>query len=226
MVAVPFDFDMHLSAITIHRLKRQGSKKRYILFILDSSGSIGETNFNKMKEILSKLLPLFCKENKFAVMSYGAKIERNICFSCDQGKEHNLKFSRALKSIKYHKGAFTRSGDAIMCACNYMLTKGCGYENEADSITDVIFITDGHYNKGENPCFAARCFTEKVNVVSIAIGNSVDYDELGCIEGDNRPASHIFNVHNIKGLETLYNSTFDLLFKGGTNAPKCKTITN
>ena len=36
----PFDFDMHLSAITTDRHKRQlNSKKIYVLFILDYSGT-------------------------------------------------------------------------------------------------------------------------------------------------------------------------------------------
>ena len=37
-----------------------------------------------MKDVLSDLLILFCGDIKFAVMSYGAIIERNICFKCNQ----------------------------------------------------------------------------------------------------------------------------------------------
>ena len=201
-------------------------EKRYILFILDSSGSIGSTEFTKMKEILANLVPLFCKESKFAVLSYGDKIERNICFSCDQDEEHNALFREALLSIEYHNGDSTRTGDAIKCACNDMLQAGCGYHNEADSITDVIIITDGHYNDGENPCFAARCFQDKVNVISVAIGHNVDYDELSCIEDDNRPSpEYIFNVQDMTSLEVLYNSTFAYL-ANTTNNATCKGIPN
>lgn len=148
--AVPFDLNTHFSAITNYHLnRRMTGKKRYVLFILDSSGSIGSAELAKMKSILSNLVPFFCKETKFAVMSYGDKIERNICFSCDQDREHNTQFQNVLLSIEYHRGSSTRTGDAIQCACNYMLQAGCGYYDEADSITDVIVITDGHYNKGE-----------------------------------------------------------------------------
>ena len=143
----PFDFDGHLSAITTHRNKRQAnSKKRYVLFILDSSGSIGSAQFTLMKEVLSNLLPLFCGNALFGVMSYGAKLERDICFNCDQ--IDRFKLQQALRSIKYHYGSSTRSGDAIRCACDYMLSRSCGYFNELNSITDVIFLTDGHSNSG------------------------------------------------------------------------------
>ena len=113
----PFDFDGYLSAVTRHRSKRgTGSKKRYVLFILDPSGSITSPKFTRMKQTLSKLLPLFCGNAIFGVMSYGAKLERDICFDCDQ--KDRLKLQHALLSIKYHNGRYTRSGDAIRCACD------------------------------------------------------------------------------------------------------------
>ena len=223
---VLFDFGTHFSAITNHHLnRRMTGEKRYVLFILDSSGSIGITDFTKMKEILGNLVPLFCKETKFAVMSYGDKIVRDICFSCDQNETYNFQFLNALHSIEYHNGPSTRTGDAIRCACDYMLQASCGHHREADSITDVIIITDGHYNKGENPCFAARCFQSAYNVIPIAIGESTDYDELSCIEGDNGPTSgQIFDVRDIEGLEALYNSTLAYLNNSTINE-RCRKIT-
>ena len=198
----PFDFDMHLSAITTNHHKRQiDVNKRYVLFILDSSGSIGSSQFTTMKNVLSDLLPLFCGNAVFGVMSYGAKLERNICFDCKQSDR--AKLQRALHSIKYHRGSSTRSGDAIQCACKYMLSNRCGYYNEPDAITDVIFLTDGHSNRGVDVCTAADCFAHGVNVISIGIGNNIDYDELECIEGDNGAASHIFDVKDLEGLKQL-----------------------
>ena len=198
----PFDFDGHLSAVTRHRNKRgTSSKKRYVLFILDSSGSVTSPAFTRMKQALSKLLPLFCGNAIFGVMSYGAKLERDICFDCNQ--KDRLKLHQALMSIKYHNGRYTRSGDAIRCACDYMLSRKCGYYNEPNSITDVIFLTDGHSNYGENVCTATNCFAEGVNVISIGFGLKIDYKELACIVGDNGEYPHIFDVHNLNGLEKL-----------------------
>ena len=225
--AEPFDFDGHLSAITTHRLKRQTpAKKRYILFILDSSGSVRVNNFNATKNVLSDILPLFCGNTLFAVMSYGAKLERNICFNCNQGNTftERAQFGAALRSIVYHRGRYTRSGDAIRCACDYMLSPTCGYESGADAITDVIFLTDGHSNRGEDVCFATTCIPDDVNVISIGIGNNLDYDELKCIEGDNKPGSHIFDVQDFDGLVALKDSVFDYLSDPSNNAI-CRPIT-
>ena len=200
----PFDFDGHLSAITRNRNKRgTSSKKRYVLFILDSSGSITKPQFAMMKQALSSLLPLFCDNAIFGVMSVGAKLERNICFDCNQ--KDRIKLQQALLSIKYHNGPYTRSGDAIRCACDYMLSKKCGYYDDPNSITDVIFLTGGGSNRGENVCTAVNCFPEGVNVVSIAVGPeyNINYKELACIVGNNGGIPHIFDVHNLNGLRRL-----------------------
>jgi len=77
-----------------------------------------------------------------------------------------------------------------------MLTRACGYYSEVDSVTDVIFITDGHSNSEENVCTTANCIPNGVNVVSIGVGDHIDYDELECIEGDNGTAPYIFDIHS------------------------------
>ena len=215
-----FDFNGHLSAITAHRNKRSAnSRRRYVLFILDSSGSIPSSQFTMLKEVLSGLLPLFCGNAIFGVMSYGDRLERNICFDCDQ--TNRPKFIQALRSIAFHNGRSTRSGDAIRCACDYMLSRSCGYFNEPNSITDVIFLTDGQSNRGENVCTAASCIPRGVNVISIGVGNRIDYDELECIEGDNGFPGHIFDVTDLAGLQALQKRVVDHLIQ---NQLSCRNI--
>jgi len=105
-VANPFDFDGHFSAITTHHHKRQTTNtKKYILFVLDSSGSIGSANFTTLINVLSDLLPLFCGNVVYGVMSYGSKIERDIYFNCD--KTDRTLLLQAIKSIRYQYGGST-----------------------------------------------------------------------------------------------------------------------
>ena len=84
-----------------------------------------------------------------------------------------------------------------------MLSRSCGYYNEPNSITDFIFLTDGHSNHGENVCAATNCFADGVKVISICIGSKIDYDELACIEGDNGGIPHIFDAKDLTGLQML-----------------------
>ena len=200
--------------------------------MLDSSGSIGSTEFTRLKAALSSLVPLFCEVNKFAVMSFGAKIERNICFSCDQGgdEDDRAKLRNALLSINYHRGSSTRTGDAIRCACDYMLKSSCGFHNDDRSVvTDVILFTDGRSNKGESPCYATKCFPHYVNVIPVGIGNYAGRDdELACIQDNNAPSGnhYFFTLTSIDGLEKLLQTVFDNLDPNkNPNAPRCESIT-
>ena len=101
-----------------------------------------------------------------------------------------------------------------------MLSTSCGYFNEPNSITDVIFLTDGHSNRGENVCAATNCIADGVNVISIGVGNDIDYDELECIKGDNSPSSHIFDVKDLAGLKDLQARVFKFL---GENQQICRS---
>ena len=212
----PQDFDLegHLATIRRSRHKRQIGNKRYVLLILDSSGSITAASFNSTVKILSNLAPLFCGNALFAVMTYDSIIEQHMCFeSCDQLDRikgsliAGHKLWKAISCIPYRNGPSTRSGDAIRCACDNMLHHTCGFENEPNSVIDVIFLTDGRSNMGENVCSATKCLNrfskKRVNVVTIGIGSFIDYTELDCIKGDLGASSHIFDVTNIAGLEVL-----------------------
>lgn len=61
-----------------------------------------------------------------------------------------------------------------------MLTRNCGYYGEEGSTTDMIIITDGYSNSSKNVCTAAKTIDDGINVVSIGIGDNIDYDELEC----------------------------------------------
>ena len=53
-----------------------------ILFILDSSGNISRNEFSQMKEAVAKLVPLFCKKIKTALINFSSDIQLEYCFDC------------------------------------------------------------------------------------------------------------------------------------------------
>ena len=55
-------------------------------------------------------------------------------------------------------------------------------------------------------------------MISIGIGNNIDYDELECIEGDNHPSSHIFDVEDYDDLILLKDSVIAFLSNPHNNA--------
>ena len=80
-----FSLKEKLSIIKAHRPRRgtASTTKRYVLFVLDTSGSIGEEIFNKTRDIVADFIPYFCHKNTFAVMTFGSTIYREMCFNCD-----------------------------------------------------------------------------------------------------------------------------------------------
>ena len=176
-----------------------------MLYILDTSGSIGQTNFKNMTNVMAQFSLFYCKGTKIAAMSYSSNIYKNYCFNCDQ--TGTVARYNAIKDIPYY-GGLTASGNAIQCACDYMLDSPCGFSKitgQNAPEVDVIFITDGRSNRGSNPCSAANCWSSfyNINVFPIGIGSGVDYQELDCIKGGIQNGANPFNLKDFQELLTL-----------------------
>ena len=207
IVPMPFDLDKELSHIKAHRQKRQGSnqKDKYVLYILDSSGSIGETNFKNLRNVTAQFSLFYCPGTKIAVMSYSSNVYKNYCFNCDQTDTY-LRYNTTL-NIPFHN-ALTASGDAIQCACDYMLNSPCGFPRTTGQNAPnlgVVFITDGHSNHGRDVYTAANCWSKFHNIIvfPIGIGNRVNYTELDCIKGSVTNGISGFNLRDFDELLKL-----------------------
>ena len=207
IIPMPFDMDEKLSQIKAHRQKRQGTNKKdkYVLYILDSSGSIKGTDFTDMTNVMAEFSLFYCSGTKIAAMSYSDIVYKNYCFNCDQ--TNIIKRYQAINSIRY-LGQTTASGDAIQYACDYMLNSPCGFPRTSGQNApevDVIFITDGKSNHGKNVCTAAECWSSfyNINVFPIGIGNKVNYQELNCIKGNTVNGVSSFCLRDFTELVTL-----------------------
>ena len=229
---MPFDLKEYLSDINIHRQRRRSEAvKRYVLFVLDTSGSIRDDNFKKMLHVVSELVPLFCGNISFAIMTFGNIIKQEICFDCRM-KDNDI--APFIQSIVYRDGSKTRTGKAAKCACTEMLTSNCGYEIPRGShiFTDVIFITDGYSNGDLDVCKETECFEQDIKnhynslsrdtildmyVFAIGIGRP-KYEELSCIVGNLTTLRSEFSVGSFYEFEQLKNQTVIQL---ANNTIKC-----
>jgi hypothetical protein len=64
------------------------SEIQHILFVLDTSGSIGQANFETVTRILGGLTTLFCDRNKIAVMTFDH--EYYVEFSFDRYRDDHI----------------------------------------------------------------------------------------------------------------------------------------
>ena len=224
IIPEPFDVMYYLSTAQVHRRrKRMASSSRctnndrYLLFMLDTSGSIGSATFTRMTANLSELVFYFCGNTKIAAMTFGSHIYHEFCFNCNPVDE----IQNAIKSIPYHGGG-THTAEALKCACDNILTVPCGLPKRrkyrrCPAPIDVVIITDSHSNGELDACEAAKCLHDHplydISTFSIGVGNNVDQNELDCIEDlDSDDLGHIFfDVDSFDELEKLIGKVLEYL---------------
>ena len=236
IIPEPFNLDEELNAIDKqHRRQRRHISSccndRYVLFMLDTSGSIKNTTFRNLVANLSNIVPLLCSNTKLAIMSFSDRMYNEFCFNCYTNHyEEATTLQRRIASIPF-RGGNTHTGRAINCACNKFLTESCGLPSEDEykncpSPIDVVVITDGKSNGHVDVCNAAKCLHDQplYDVNTFAIGvNNFDQQELDCIVNQNDlNAKSIFYMSDYTELNVLFNKICDYLDPSkSTNVPTC-----
>ena len=164
----------------------------FLLFVLDTSGSIGKTQFNRTEEALAKLTPLFCRKVRFALITFSSYVNLEFCFDCFENTyQGRANAQSAIRNAPYRGGAAHTAG-AARCICEDLLQSSCGIDTSVTpACIDVVFITDGKSNDPSlDVCEEVRCLHNRVGVNTYAIGiNSgngyqptYNQTELDCID--------------------------------------------
>ena len=202
---IPFKWSEHHK-----RFRRQNScsgQNQYVLFVLDTSGSIRSSNFARMTEAVATLSTLFCNPVQTAVMTFSRTFKLEFCFNCFDSSNRQSQ-TDAIRNIPY-RGGGTNTGGAARCVCDELLDLSCGLPSDASCI-DVIFITDGHSNDPSlEICDEVKCIHNHttINTHSIGIGG-INHTELACIE-ETDGVNSAFEYDSIdkftEAIETIIN---------------------
>ena len=238
---IPFDFVKHGG-----RYRRQNSVNchpdgtRYVLFMIDTSGSIGEQNFKRMTSALSNLVHYFCRRIKIAVLTFSEYHYVEFCFDCFTSSCNGRDRARdAMADITYRAG-LTFTGEATECACHHVLKPKCGFPDlltENTACLDVVYVTDGRSNGYKDVCNSVQCLYDlenngvELNVFAFGIGD-YNIDELQCItrnNSNNYAENKIFEVDNFTHFADAINSISRDVFSTTVGAnipgvPDCFTI--
>ena len=158
-------------------------KTRSVLFVLDTSGSIGRQSFQRMTAAISNLTTSFCDPVQFALMTFNDRRWLEFCFNCFNNSyigRNNAK--QAISNVVYRSG-LTYTGSAARCACEELLSyQKCGLSRV--SCIDVVFITDGLSNGPLDVCEEVKCLHNNdhriINTYAMGINNYVEA-EIRCI---------------------------------------------
>ena len=179
----------------------------YILFLLDTSGSIQESNFKRITSALSELVELFCKPVKVAVMTFNHEFNLEFCFNChDSDCSGRTSAAKAIENIVYRRG-WTHTGGATKCACNVLLKESCGLDPAANCIS-VVYITDGLSNDPTlEVCNEVKCLHNRFGVTTSAIGiQNFNENELKCI-AEASDSTSIFRFGSFKEFEGAFRNS-------------------
>lgn len=207
-----FDLDTYLASTPL-RMRRSchgDNDTRYVLFILDTSGSIKASRFEAAKQAISVIANSLCGYIKVALMSFSTARYLDFCFDCypDEGQPRNT-ISNAIMNTPY-RGGSTRTADAIKCACEHMLSPACGpLLGRRTNNIDVVILTDG-FNNGRcrsKLLEVSECLKNEdtINIFAIAIGGGSAETVANLVK---RPGyTHIFQVKDFAELGQLVNAS-------------------
>ena len=193
---------------------------QHILFVLDTSSSIDENEFDRVTAALSDLIVLFCRPIKIAAMTFDHEYYVEFCFNCfDNTCGGRVAASTAMRNINYsfnRQGErYTHTGGAAECVDDVILSLSCGVEPTASCI-DVVFLTDGRSNDpNREVCTDILNLRNRFGVNTFAIGiDNAFQDELVCISEAVPGEVHLFNFLDFDDFEREFLRIRDVLLAG------------
>ena len=170
-----------------------------IYFVMDSSRSIGFSNYLKQKTFVRKLLSAFDISNshtRIGVVTYSNDIKVDIPLGAISSVPE---LQKAVDSLPYHaKG--TNTGDAIQFVRKVGFVKGVARPEVAHV---MIVLTDGlSLDSEKTRRESALAQDAGVYMFAIGIGNGVDMLELGAI-ASNPDEKFLFHVKNFDALSSI-----------------------
>jgi Mg-chelatase subunit ChlD len=173
-----------------------------VIFMLDSSGSIGDVDFKKQLDFVSHVAGNFqLRQNggnsgyQIGVLSFSDSVREEFPLSRFQ---NTAELQRAIAAIQY-MGQNTNTDRALTYAKDQAFTSGKGGRYGAVKI--VIVMTDGRSNvPTETERIAELVRKDNTMVVAIGIGNDVDPAELKKIASSDK---NVFQVAGFDVLDTI-----------------------
>ena len=77
---------------------------RQVLFVVDTSGSIGESTFNKVRDLLASISENLCDHLRVAMITYSHNINLEFCFKCHTDRRDIFS---AIRRVRYRGGTLT-----------------------------------------------------------------------------------------------------------------------
>ncbi|XP_062570641.1 collagen alpha-1(XX) chain-like [Saccostrea cucullata] len=182
----------------IVRSKKCSTKRADIVFLLDSSGSVGATNFQKQLDFVRKLANLFVigpGNVQIGIETFSTTFHHQFFLN-----KYTIKTSllQAIDKIPYQAGS-THTDLALTNVMEHDFKPTAGARDHVVSI--LIVMTDGMSNNANATTLQAKKLHEmNIRTFVIGIGSGINLAELRLIASDPQK---VFTVSNFDALNTL-----------------------
>lgn len=181
-----------------------------IAFLLDGSGSVARSDFEKMKEFVKDLVGSFLgKDTQFAIAQFSTGPYIHYYF--DTFDANN--WQNQIEAIKQF-GGWTYTAAAIRHVVDNVFTATRGSRTNVKKV--LIVITDGQSNdRGDLEGSAKSAESKKIVRFAIGVGDAFTVvgakEELGTI-ASSPPIDHVFQVESFQALEKIRQNLQEKIF--------------
>ena len=195
-------FQASLSAPAPHLDNGCSTKVADVVFALDTSGSIWETDFVQQLDFVKavvKEFPIGEDKVRIGLITFGTKVHHQFHLNKFVSKSSILK---AIEHVKYVGGG-THTARAIAHARSIMFKKDNGGREGVAKI--LVVITDGFsHNTTEAAMEASRARSLGIKIFSVGVGFGVDDFELKAIASKPQGGTNfLFRVDDFRGLSSI-----------------------
>jgi len=187
-----------------------------IVFLLDSSGSVGATNFKVLLQFIKNIVSRLNIGQDAAQISLVTFSSTPTCQISFKDRQDRGSLIHALGRVVYHRGG-TDTAAALRFARLNSFTEKNGARPDAAKI--AIVITDGISYQPQQTAKEAKNLRDS-GVTVFAIGmNNAKLMELNAIASDP-DASHVFQSSNFDVLDTIKDKLTNEVCKSFTKKPE------
>lgn len=190
----------HFIALTIYLLSSSGCRTAQcdLVFILDGSWSVEDTNFELVKRWLVNITTGFNIGQKFTQVGV-VQYSDDPVVEIPLGKHSsNRDLIKAMESIEY-MGGNTRTGTAIKYATDRLF--GLSERGPSGISRIAVVLTDG---KSQDEVLKAAEAARKKGVILFAIGVGSETEEAELRDIANKPFSkYVFSVEDYKAISRI-----------------------
>ena len=165
-----------------------------LIFVLDTSGSIGSENFNNAKRSIENIvssLKIGPNNTRVAVIIFSTDVR--LLFNLNAHPD-NASLIQAIKRIPY-TGGLTNTAEAIRVLRSGILSETLGVYPSNETTQIAIILTDGKSTLPNVTKQEAELLHEQTSfkVFAVGVGDAVDLDELKGIASSSAFALQIAN---------------------------------